>query len=423
MLNIHKHHHLSAQTGSLLTLENAAKTIPSSNNSAESIQEVLAALAEMLSTVQGQTANLQGERGQMNAGLQAILAQNLTNAANNIQNQIQHAEEQQQKESFWDKLINGIMAAVGAVISCFAPEIGVPMMLIAISNLTGLTDKVANCLSDVFEAMGANKQVANMLAQIVIFIAVTAASSGTSIGSDTPALAGAVKAVAALGEGLVMAPQLLSDIASVALTNSDMSDDAKKKLEQQLALAQAIIGALFMVSSGGAQFFSSACREVGASGTLASNLLKNLSSIGEKFSETAAGIALKAFKEQLQSMITQTGEVLARNLPKAVTKSAAWFAEIGAEPVGVLTQLGCTAGIGGANFSIEQNLANTQEAIAKNQAYFTITQSEMKTMNDDTTSDIQAFAQRLQNQSKMMASIIGDIEVAGQSYLEAASNL
>lgn len=428
MLNFHKHHVLGAETAALLTVEGASKTLTSTPDAtneqkAQSIQEVLAALAELLSDVQGQTANLQGQRGQMNANLQQLIAQNLQTAADNIATQIQKAIDAQQHESFWDKLINGLMAVVGAIVSVFAPEVGIPMMIMAICNLTGLTDKITSAITDALEKMGMSKQAAEMVSQIIIFAAVTAISMGSSIGSDTTVLAGVVKTAASIGQGLSMAPSLFTDIAVCALTSSNMSDADKKKLEQDLALAQAIVGALLMISSGGAQFFSSACREVGAAGSLGSKILSKLAKIGETEGGMMIRDFMKGVSERLQSMVASTGEYLGKKLPTWAVGGAKWFAEIGAKPFAITTQLGCTVGVGANSYVTSQKVADTQEEIGQNEANLILMQNEIKVMNNDTTSDIQAFSQRLQNQSKMMASIVGYIETEGQSYIDAASNL
>lgn len=435
MLNFHKHHVLGAETAALLTVEGASKTLTSTPDAtneqkAQSIQEVLAALAELLSDVQGQTANLQGQRGQMNANLQQLIAQNLQNAADNIANQIQKAIEAQQHESFWDKLINGLMAVVGAIVSVFAPEVGIPMMIMAICNLTGLTDKITSAITDALEKMGMSKQAAEMVSQIIIFVAVTAISMGSSIGADTSDLATIVKAAASFGQGLSMAPSLFSDIATYALTSSNMSDADKKKLEQDLAIVQAVLGALLMISSGGAQFASSACREVGEAGTLGSKLLSKLAKIGETEGGMMIRDFMKSVSERLQSMLTSASESIgasfSRLMPKTaeyISGGAKWFAEIGAKPFAMTTQLGCTVGIGANSYVTSSKLADTQETIGQNEANLILMQNEIKVMNNDTTSDIQAFSQRLQNQSKMMASIVGYIETEGQSYIDAASNL
>lgn len=428
MLNINNHDRLDAQTAVLLTVEQAAKTLSSDDTSSsgkktETIQDVLAALSQLLSDVQGQTANLQGERGQMNAHLQQLLAQNLQQAADKIASEIEQAEQAQANQSTLEKIINGFMVAIGAIITIFAPEVGLPMLLVAVANLTGLTDKVSTAITDAFEKMGMSQEVAEMVSQLIIFTVVTAGSFLSSVGSDTSLVAGLVKTAASLGQGLITAPQLFSSIATVALTDSNLSDDEKKQKEQELALAQGILGALLMISSGGAQFFSSACREVGAAGSFGSNILTKLGKIGQRFSETALGSMIQSFarttQEMVSSLLSTGAETVSSFIPKSIKK---FLDPIMASLASTLAQLTSSAVTSGINYQTAQSLAITQESIGNNEAALILSQTEMKMMNNNTQSDIQSFSQRLQNQSKMMASIIGYIETEGQSYLDAASN-
>lgn len=390
MLNTHKHHSLEAQTAVLLTADSVSNKIQTYNNSTsdkqQNAQEIVAALAELLAQVQGQTANLQGERGVLNSQLSSEVSKGLNEQAQDIFNQVQQAIAAEH-ESFWDKLINGLMAFVGAILTPFFPEIGIPMMAIAVCNLTGLTDKITNCIADVLEKMGVSKDVANMISQIAIFAAVTLVSMGSSIGSDTTAIAAIVKTAGSIGMGLTMAPQMFTDIAVVVLNNSSMSDADKKALENKLALIQAILGAILMISSAGTQFFSSVAREVGESGTLAERAFARLKASCPK----VAGLLEKFMGPQAQAAFNFS--TATANCTKSFQNMANGF-----------------------------KVAKIEEALAQSEAGLGVMQFELKAMNSMNSSDMQSFSQRIQSQSKMMADIVGFVETEGQSYVQASAN-
>ena len=414
-LDLNTHH---AKSAALMSVEQATQKLSSSETSQsfedqkQSAQDVVAALSALLAEVQGQTANLQGARGQMNANLQQQMANFFQNSTDKLINEIQQAQAAQNNESVWDKFINGLLCVVGAVLTvCGFPEVGLPMLLMGVANLTGLTDKISGWIADIYEKMGASPEVANMLAQLTIFLATVAISAGSSIGTSTSWAAIAVKSIAAVGEGLMMAPKLFTDIAVVDLeSNTSMSDADKKALEEKLAMIQAIVSALLMIVGGGLQLKSSLA-EVGENGSLFSQagrgLCNRFPSLG-RLMDSVNSLAARGFENIFGKSYAEW--VKGMQEAKVVQKAGQCFTS---------TAMGLSSGV---HFEVSLFLAENSKKQAKHQAEILIAENEIKTMNNLTKSDMQAFSQRLQSQSKMMASIVGFIEVEGQSFVNAASN-
>jgi hypothetical protein len=401
---IHKVLHSSVPVSGLaITIETTQpQASDTSDTNKQNMLDVLAELATLLSKVQSTTAQTQALRANANASLSDNLVKSLQNAIQNIQNQIQQAAEAQAHQSFWDKLINWVTAAVGAVLTvCGFPEIGVPMLVMSIANLTGLTDKVADGISSLLQDIGVPKEWADFAAQLIIVVAVTIATFGTSSEST---LMNVFKAGAALGMGLSMGHDLLADAyLVVASYDPNASEADKEAMKEKLEMIQGILAACFALTGGIGEAATSwslgadAVAQVGESTfQKACNAFKNnMSKVTEYFKENSQ--LFKNFVENLPEL-ANTYKV----------KTAAGFIQSGSQA----TQ--CSSN---AYFLSVQ--AKATAALGTYEAQSQILSSTIKINDTLAQQEQKTFQQRLSGQASAMMSIINAVRVEGNSYAQA----
>ena len=300
---IHKvSHNMFTSNGSLIVTNEVINTPDSTNssnssNQKESTMDILAALASLLSKVQSSTANTQAIRADQNAQFSQTLVTALTNSINKIIQEVQAAAEAQAHQSLWDKITNAINFVVGAVLTVFgAGEIGIPMMIMSIANLTGLQDKVAGWLTDAFEALGISHDKAALMAQVTIAIAAFVMTMGASSEASIPSL------LTATAMAFSMAPHLFADVYVVTHEGEDKADLEKEKAF--LDMVEGICAALSAIAGAGLSKASSLEN---------STLIK-----GGKVVETAANTANAGssayYSKQLADIAIATGEAEANTM-------------------------------------------------------------------------------------------------------------
>lgn len=408
-------------------VSDVVNTVTAAQNSGatkESVIDALVALSEILSLVQESTSKAQSLHSKDNYAISQNLVKQMQNNLQSVIENINREEEVQAAKSFWDRLLNAICAVVGFILSAVGlPELGMPLLITSVMNLTGVMQDITQGIADLLEKMGVSKDVANMVANLIIFVAVAAASGASSMGEFADGVSmlkkiacTGLKLTAAVGEGLSCAPQLFSDIAIVALANSDMTEEKKKELESKLAFIQAILGAALALVGGIGASFKTFDKTLTEEGTYLSKLGK---AIKTKFNSIFSNA--EAFESRMPALSR-----IMRQIESKRASVAQFAMNLGLRPdrmnllgQGVNAATGAISG--GMHIKFDKMQINALMALAECQSIQEILTSTLKQTDADTTSSIKAFEQRLKTQSKDMADIIGAVVTEGRAVTQALS--
>jgi hypothetical protein len=432
--NILQTSELRARTASAMALEHAAKTIETassgpSDENVQSLQDALAQLAAILNDVQTETAKTHVESNEMNKKIADLLIKGMQSQIDEVNRQIEAQKEAEANRSWWDKLINGITAALGCVIAVVGivtcnPALvitGAVMATTAILNLTGGMQAITSAIANVLTKMGVDPKVADLIAQLIIFVVVIASTYGCGVGASSTVLAKLAQAGYALGTALMSAPRLFSDIAaiSIQLTNPNMSAADKAKAEMEAALIQAIVGAVFAIVGGGISNFNN------ISGAL-NNFSKFFSKEGLGLqeitalaapTETYAAQAMNAISESkmftnINSFTSKMTSSWMKNLYKDMQATAQKYQTIADTVDAANGMFGGVAGIAsGTNETIAAVItAKTQAPLATAKAECALLATELKINDDFSKNANDHFASKLKDQAAMMADVIKAIE-------------
>ena len=388
---------LEAHTGALIALQQDSKSDSTTDAQyKETLLSALTELAEALSKVQANTAQAQNARSEQNSELSNSLIKIMNDALNNVKTQIQKAEDAQEHQSFWDKLLNGLMTAIGAVLTCIGfPEIGLPMLAMGIMNLTGLSDKIADGISDLLQKMGIPKEVADFLGQLTLAVATIVLTMGTSTVSEGASFAMkcasyAAKFATTAGMTLTVANKLVGDAYLMCEMNDHSKTDEEKKEEAaKINEIAGYIGAgLALVGAFGEMACSSALKAT------ESGLMNKIKSIGQKIAGKISE-NFKKFDKVVELFGSRTGQMLVKT-----TRSA-------------------LQGANGATTAIYLNMqAGIQKELAKSEAEQQVAATTLSQIDSQLSNDLKFFSTRLKAQSQAVASMIGSIETEGQSFAQ-----
>ena len=432
--NILQNSELRAHTASAMALEHAAKTIETassepSDDNVQSLKDVLAQLACILNDVQTETAKTHVESNEMNKKIADLLIQGMQSQIDEVNRQIEAQKEAEANRSWWDKLINGITAALGCiiavvgVITCNPALIitGAVMATTAILNLTGGMQAITSAIANVLTKMGIDPKVADLIAQLIIFVVVAASTYGCGVGASSTVLAKIAQAGYALGSALMAAPRLATDIVDIhiQLTNPNMSAADKAKAEMEAALIQAIVGAVFAIVGGGISNLNNIRGGLNNFSKLFSKEgfgLQEIKALAAP-TETYAAQATNAISESklftnINSFMSKMTSSWMKNLYKDMQATAQKYQTIADR---VEAANGMFGGVAGISSSTNETIASvvtakTQVPLAQAKAECALLATELKINDDFSKNANDHFASKLKDQAAMMADVIKAIE-------------
>ena len=432
--NILQNSELRAHTASAMALEHAAKTIETassepSDDNVQSLKDVLAQLACILNDVQTETAKTHVESNEMNKKIADLMIKGMQDQIDEANRQIEAQKKAEANRSWWDKLINGITAALGCiiavvgVITCNPALIitGAVMATTAILNLTGGMQAITSAIANVLTKMGIDPKVADLIAQLIIFVVVAASTYGCGVGASSTVLAKIAQAGYALGTALMSAPRLVSDIVaiSIQLTNPNMSAADKAKAEMEAALIQAIIGAVFAIVGGGISNLNNIRGGLNNFSKLFSKEgfgLQEIKALAAP-TETYAAQATNAISESklftnINSFMSKMTSSWMKNLYKDMQATAQKYQTIADR---VEAANGMFGGVAGISSSTNETIASvvtakTQVPLAQAKAECALLATELKINDDFSKNANDHFASKLKDQAAMMADVIKAIE-------------
>ena len=433
--NILQNSELRAHTASAMALEHAAKTIETassgpSDENIQSLQDALAQLAAILNDVQTETAKTHVESNEMNKKIADLLIQGMQSQIDEVNRQIEAQKEAEANRSWWDKLINGITAALGCVIAVVGiitcnPALiitGAVMATTAILNLTGGMQAITSAIANVLTKMGIDPKVADLIAQLIIFVVVAASTYGCGVGASSTVLAKIAQAGYALGTALMSAPRLVSDIVaiSIQLTHPNMSAADKAKAEMEAALIQAIVGAVFAIVGGGISNLNNIRGGLNNFSKLFSKEgfgLQEIKALAAP-TETYAAQAMNAISES--KMFTNINSFMSKFMTSSWMKTLYKDMEAVADKYKTIADRveaanGMFGGVAGISSSTNETIASvvtakTQVPLAQARAECTSLATELKINDDFSKNANDHFASKLKDQAAMMADVIKAIE-------------
>jgi hypothetical protein len=405
-----------------------AQITPAANSSGkatkQSVLDALTALSEILNLVQESTAKSQNISAQQNSSISNEITQSMKTNLNSIIDTINREQEVQSNQSFWDKLFNIVGAVIGAVLTVVGlPEIGLPLLVTSVMSATGLMQDITAGITDFLEKLGVSANVAKMVSDLIVMVTVAVVSGASSMGDfaeDASMLKKIVstglKTMAALGEGLTSAPSLFSDIAVVALENSNMTPEQKKKLESELQLIQTILGAALAI--------------VGAVGSA----FKSMDAVAED--STYMAKLGRSLKNKFSGMFNRI-ESFADRLP-GFNRFMSAFAKRRSSLMQSLVKLGLsknqllhlgnlTGGLvngvasGAVKIKYSKELSNLTRDLGASEAFQQLLEGTLKQTDAAAKTSIKDFEQKLKTQSQDMLSVIGAVVTEGSAITQAYS--
>jgi len=426
--NISQTSGLNAASALPMSFEQIARQLPtatseSSESNPQSLKDILSQLALLLNSVQTETSNDQAAYANMNKKIS-------TDMIGMMQQQVQKIQDElnaKANESGWQKFIDWLTGAVGVIIAVVGvltanpalAFIGASMAVIAFSNATGLTDKITAGISAILKKMGVDPLVADLIAQLIIAAVVFIATYGAGAGAECSLLKNVAQAGFALGSALLAAPRLMSDIATLVLLNDNsLSKEEKEKREQEVAMIQAIIGAIFAIVGGGISNWNSIAENAngiskffGGSGKILAES-ETLAMKGTTYAEAWGSNAYNRLPESMKNIVNKANSLIDLTNDWGKSSETLKFAyQAGLKAFDAGTQSG--------NIAINATLADLTLEIAENNAGLDMSTAELKINDEISKAALKDFANKLKNQSAQMTALINAIEIEGSSYVNA----
>ena len=188
------------------------------------------------------------------------------------------------------------LAVVAAVVACIAtgglaigPVIGAGIAIACqVLNETGVMDKLVEKLAKGLENMGFSKQASQILAQVLITVAIMAASLGSGLaGGGAAAVSNTAKGIADAAKGV------------------KVTVEAMEKIRAAVAMTTMIVGVAGTVTGGVGAYDS---YKAGMSQADVSETEKYITALKQRLDECEE--ELEQILQQLQQAIAQTAEML-----------------------------------------------------------------------------------------------------------------
>lgn len=370
-----------AYSASFMTQESETTTQTTNPVVNGSLSDALDDLAALLSELQAKVSQDLATRSQENSEVSNLQVNLANQNTQKLIDQIKAIQEANEHKSFWQKLVDAVEVIAGAVCCAFGlVTVGIALMAIGIADAFGLMDKLSGAISSVLQKMGIPADVSNLLAQAIIFIAVTMLTAGASGATCEMTLSNLFKGIAATGSGLTQAPALAADAAAVVLNlMPNVSEDEKKKIENIISIVQMVLGALMAIVGGG---------------------------LAAKFS---IGEETNSFVESFKNI----SKSLDGDMPSLLSAQGQAYLNTANGLVG--------AAQGTANFATDMIIAKALIKEADAKAFGQIIQMGMTILSTTSSVEIKGFESRLKSQSKAIADIINAEVVEGQSFVNAIS--
>ena len=188
------------------------------------------------------------------------------------------------------------LAVVAAVVACVAtgglavgPVIGAAIAIgCQVLNETGVMDKIVEKLAKGLESLGLSKQASQILAQVLITVAIMAASLGSGLaGGGAAAVSNTAKGIADAAKGV------------------KVTVEAMEKIRAAVAMTTMIVGVAGTVTGGVGAYDS---YKAGLSQADVSETEKYITALKQRLDECEE--ELEQILQQLQQAISQTAEML-----------------------------------------------------------------------------------------------------------------
>jgi hypothetical protein len=443
---------LRAHTGSTLALEDMSKILSSaptetstenSVNNNESLMNVLGALSMLLSDVQAETAKVQAISGQNHAEIAGLFLNNAQNQLTTIKNEINQqiaAQEAQAHASWWQKLANWIMAAVGvviAVVGAIVPglqwlaPIGITLAVTSIASATGATQWIISQISQFLQTCGVSADTANVIADVLVAVVVAACSAGggavatdfsTFMNGLKSALSNLTTLTGAVGAAFMAAPNLIQDCAICSFDHSNMTAEEKKEKLAHLAFIQAIcsmvfaiVGALPSLIKAGSQiaslFKSSTAATTATTAATAATTATTAATTATTAATTAASSATRTWSDFF-NQLNKPGRSWEEFFKVMTSDQIGEFTQAASSDVANIT-------VQTFNYKTDLMLADSYRQLAKAEAANTINFAGLSINTASDKMDNKSFGDRLKNTASMMADITNAIGIEGNSYAQA----
>ncbi len=327
---------------------------PSGSSYEEAIVLLAGALAEMQILLTQIVKNKAENDAQVDQLQLDALEGNIKVVADLIQQQI----DAQNNASIWKKVAACFMTVVGGILTALGmPEIGIPMMVLGVLQITGVMDQMTHAIANYLEHdCGMSEKAATILADALVVVAVTVASMGVG------GVAGAIDSAAtnALDEGVEM--------SALDAAGNVIEEGGANAAKQGASIAARVRSGAF------AGFFQSA-----ASTNLASNLVAAI-----PFSDSSEGKLTKKILEVVATLAMVAASIVASfgtGAVSAISKLPSSFM-INAGRLSYLAQAGAgVASIGAGAYGIQTGLILS--ALAGPQAIAELQETTLGMMGND----------------------------------------
>ncbi len=393
---------------------------PSNDEMADSMGRMVILLQQLVLVLAKATQN----KSNLELGMSDAQIKSLRQNYADIINQIKKIDEEKAQRSVSDiftKIIQGILAVVGAAVACLLgqPEIAVAIVVLTVLSLTGAMDKltsaIAGGIKDLLVAGGMDAdeagKVADLIARVLVVVIVIVATLGA--GAIAGAAASAAGAVEEVGIELTEVGGNAAEEAAQAAGDGSQNifSQALSKLKdffQGLSKLQKVtlmVGSQTILQENPAQAFIAALpikddttKEVlEVLMTIIQDLICAIGSLG-----ALSGGAASASTSALGSKISN---FLADYMPKLSTlfKAETFFQGVGAIPQGMTAvtygeQAAATAAIAGDSRDLELSqfiMGQITSGEKSGQRYMKSLFQEFGQMNSRSGSDLSAGAREL----------------------------